>query len=81
MDQNKLAIIEDFVECGCDEVTDIYRDLYFLYTNGEPYISSELFEVLEKELELIYMDIICNFEKVEREETYTRKITEWVEKE
>lgn len=80
MDKVKLAVIEDFVECGCDEVTECYEVLHNLYTNGEPYISSELFEVLEKELELIYMDIICNFEKVEREETYTRKITEWVEK-
>lgn len=81
MDQNKLAIIEDFVDSGYDEVKECYNDIYYLYTNGEPYISSELFEVLEKELELIYMDIICNFEKIEREETYTRKITEWVEKE
>lgn len=80
MDKIKLSVIEDFVECGCDEVSECYEDLYNLYTRCEPYVSPEFFEVLEKELESIYMDIMINFEKVEREETYTKNITEWVEK-
>nr|QMP83099.1 MAG: hypothetical protein [Caudoviricetes sp.] len=81
MDLDKLAIIEDFVDSGYDEVKEVYKDLYYLYTRGDLYVSPEFFEALEKELESIYMDIMINFEKVEREETYTRKITEWVEKE
>ena len=80
IDNIKLEVIESFVDSGYDEVKEVYKDLYYLYTRGESYVSPEFYEALEKELESIYMDIMINFEKVEREETYTRKITEWVEK-
>ena len=81
IDDIKLSVINDFITYNSDESTDVYQNIYFLYIHSEPYVSQEFFEALEKELESIYMDIMINFEKVERVETYTRKITEWGEKE
>lgn len=56
MDDIKQEVIRDFIFNRCDEVTDVYKDLYFLYKTCKLYLSPQFYEMLEKELELLKND-------------------------
>ena len=69
--KEKLEVIRKYSDSISHEVTETYQLLLDLYSYS-PYLSSEMLEVLESELETAYQDIL-----IEEEENKDDCITRW----
>lgn len=58
MNEEKLGIIRKYCESVNDELAETYFRMVGLY-GYRPYLSDDLFSVLESELEQAYENIVC----------------------
>jgi hypothetical protein len=79
--KDKIEFVGQFCRENYNENSDAWEHLYNLHYYYEPYLSPTFYSELQRELESIYYDIIMNFVRVDREETYSRKFVDWVPKE